>query len=143
MKKMILETDSYLDDMGLEEYLLTVKGIKEVIINKNKIIIDYDSELISLKVIKLEINLFIGVNDSRILTFNKDFDNKFDENEYIREVCCDNCLSHLIDDLLEVEGIEKVDTEFLTDTCVKLIIGYNKDKIGWDKICKILKDSYY
>ena len=143
MKQIRLVMIEYLDGIGLEEYLLTIRGIKKVVIDKKEIIINYDSKLISLKVIKLEINLFMGIKESIILMFDKNNDLKLTTNNYILDdICCEYCFLDKIDELLVVEGIYKIINDYDGDPRknVKMDISYDKEVISWSDVEKILRD---
>lgn len=130
-------------DVGIDEYLLTVKGISEVNVNDKEIVVNYDSKLISLKVIKLEIYLFLGIKNPGILMFDKNSSDRLEEDDYlIKDACCEMCLLYKIDELMEVPGIEKVETDYDMHYYydIKLKIRYNQDKIKWNEICRILAD---
>lgn len=130
-------------DVGIDEYLLTVKGINEVNVNGKEVIISYDSKLISLKVIKLEIYLFLGIKNPGILMFNKNSDIELTINNYILDdVCCEYCLLGKIDELLDTEGIYKIINDYDGDLRkkVNLKISYDKEVISWKRIKKIFRD---
>lgn len=131
-------------DVGIDEYLLTVKGINEVNVNGKEVIISYDSKLISLKVIKLEIYLFLGIKNPGILMFNKNSDIELTINNYILDdICCEYCLLGKIDELLDIEGIYKVINDYDGDSRkkVKINISYDKEVVSWKMIEEILRDK--
>lgn len=130
-------------DVGIDEYLLTVKGINEVNVNGKEVIISYDSKLISLKVIKLEIYLFLGIKNPGILMFNKNSDIELTINNYILDdICCEYCLLGKIDELLDTKGIYKIINDYDGDPRkkVNLEISYDKEVISWKRIKKIFRD---
>jgi len=142
MKQIRLVMIDYLD-VGIDEYLLTVKGINEVNVNSKEIIIKYDSKLISLKIIKLEINLFLGIRNPGILMFDKNSEDELEEDNYlIKDACCEMCLLYKIDELMNTEGIERVETDYDMHHYydIELKISYVQDKIKWNEICRILAD---
>jgi len=142
MKQVKLVMIDYLD-VGIDEYLLTVKGINEVNANGKKIVINYDSKLISLKIIKLEIYLFLGTKNPGILMFDKNSSDRLEEDNYlIKDACCEMCLLYKIDELMDTEGIERVETDYDMHYYynIKLKISYDRNKISWENIKKILEN---
>lgn len=142
MKQVRLVMIDYLD-VGIDEYLLTVKGIASVNVNGKEIVVNYDSKLISLKVIKLEIYLYLGIKNPGILMFDKSSEDKLEEDNYlIKDACCEMCLLYKIDELMEVTGIESVETDYNMHYYydIKLKISYNQNKIKWHEICQLLDD---
>lgn len=104
----------------LEEYLMSLNGILDIIIKNDKkleIYLKYDSNLITPKIIKMEILLFLDiVKIPSILSFDKH--SKFKTSNYtiiIDDLCCEYCFKGAIDDLFEIEGIEKVESNFNED----------------------------
>ena len=101
----------------LNEYLASLKGISEVTIqNENQLEIDikYDPNLITSKIIKLEILLFLDIlKIPSILAFDKHPSTETSEYKIIKkDLCCEYCFKGAIDDLFEIEGIEKVESNF-------------------------------
>ena len=108
----------------LKDYLSSLKGILEVIIhheNQLEIYIKYDSNLITPKIIKIEILLFLNIlKVPSILSFDKHSSTKTLEYKIIKkDVCCEYCFKGAIDDLFEIDGIEKVDSNFSEENCYK------------------------
>lgn len=104
-------------DKELKEYLMTLKGILDVEIRNEKeldIYLKYDPNLITPKIIKMEIALFLNTTKIPLmLSFDKY--PKFETFNYtiIRDdLCCEYCFMGAIDDLFEIEGIEKVESNF-------------------------------
>lgn len=116
-----------IDDWGhkeLKEYLMSLKGILDVEIKKDEqldIYLKYDSSLITSKIIKMEITLFLNITKiPSLLSFNKY--PKFGTSNYtiIRDdLCCEYCYKGAIDDLFEIEGIEMVKGNFNEDYLFK------------------------
>lgn len=116
-----------IDDWGhkeLKEYLMSLKGILDVEIKNNEqldIYLKYDSSLITSKIIKMEITLFLNITKiPSLLSFNKY--PKFETSNYtiIRDdLCCEYCYKGAIDDLFEIEGIEMVKGNFNEDYLFK------------------------
>ncbi len=109
-----------IDDWGhkeLKEYLMTLNGILDVIIKNEEqleIYIKYDFDLITPKIIKIEILLFLDILKApSILSFDKHPKIKTSNYSIIRnDICCEYCFKGAIDDLFGIEGIEKVDSNF-------------------------------
>ncbi len=101
----------------LEPYLKSLNGINDVKIkneDKLEIYIEYDSDIIKWKIIKMEIFLFLNIlKVPSLISFNKYSDVDLDEYKIIRnDICCEYCFRGAIDDLFEIEGIEKVESNF-------------------------------
>ena len=116
MKELTILYD-YAYKEELKEYLLSLNGINDVKINESyalEISIKYNSSLITNKIIKLEIDAFLGLlKTPAIIGFDKHCNNK--PLIYIvsrNNICCEYCLKGAIDELFEIEGIEKVKTNF-------------------------------
>lgn len=115
------ELSLIIDDWGhkeLQEYLLSLKGIMDVVIkneNKLEIYVKYDSNLITFQMIKMEILLFLGIlKRPSILAFDKHSNIKTSEYIIIRkDICCEFCYMGAIEDLFEIEGIEKVESNYV------------------------------
>jgi len=108
----------------LKEYLMELKGILDVKIKNDEqldIYLKYDSNLITPKIIKMEILLFLDiVKIPSVLSFDKY--PKFKTNNYtiIRDnICCEYCFKGAVDDSFEIEGIEKVEGDFYKNYLLK------------------------
>lgn len=131
----------------LEEYLMSLNGILDVKIKndeKLEIYLKYDSTLITSKIIKMEILLFLDIMKiPSILSFDKYPKFKTSNYTIIRDnLCCEFCFKGAIDDLFEIEGIEKVESNFNED-CYdereKIIINikYNPNLISLEEMKQI------
>ena len=119
----------------LKEYLMSLKGILDVEIKNDEqleIYLKYDSRLITHKIIKIEITLFLDITKiPSLLSFNKY--PKFETSNYTitrDDICCEYCYKDAIDDLFEIEGIEIVKGNFNEDNFVnheKIIINIKYD----------------
>ena len=146
MNKLTLVIDHW-ENIELKEYLLSLNGIHNVIINNQKqleVLIKYNSNLISAKTIKSEILLFLDiVKIPSILAFDKHSNNKLLEYKIIKnEVCCEYCLKSTIEDLLEFDGIEKVNSNFDRENYdirngVIININFNEDLISVEDLKQI------
>lgn len=138
----------YFSHKELKEYLMSLNGILDTVIENEeqlKIYIKYDSNLITSKIIKMEILLFLGIMKiPSILSFDKHSKFKTFNYKIIREdLCCEYCFKGTIDDLFEIDGIEKVESNFneddLFDKHKKIIldISYNPNIITIDEMKQI------
>lgn len=107
----------YWENKELKDYLMSLKGILDVIIKDEeqlKLYIKYNPNLITLKIIKMEILLFLDIlKTPSILSFDKHSTIKtinYKINKY--DICCEYCFKNSIEDLFEIEGIEKVESNF-------------------------------
>ncbi len=116
----------------LKEYLMSLKGILDVEIKNDEqldIYLKYDSSLITSKIIKMEITLFLNITKiPSLLSFNKY--PKFETSNYTitrDDLCCEYCYKGAIDDLFEIEGIEMAKGNFNEDYLFKKY--ENREKI--------------
>ena len=111
MDKLTLKIE-YTDFLNndLENYLKDLNGVKIIKINndKNEIYVEYDSNIISLRLLKREILLYLDlVKIPSIVAFNKNFKNGIRKDcILIKDLCCEYCLNGMIEELLEIDGIE-------------------------------------
>ena len=128
MKKLtfILECFEYKE---LKPYLLSLKGITDVKTkNDDKLIIDieYNENLIIDKIIKLEIETFLQIKKNpSLIGFDKHQENK----------SCEYCAKRLVDDLFEIQGINKVTIN--NDNYNDITIYYDKNKITGKELKEI------
>ena len=121
---------------------MSLNGILDVIITKQEqleIYIKYDPDLITTKIIKNEILLFLDIlKTPSILAFDKHSTMKTSEYTITRnDICCEFCLKGAIEDLFEIDGIEKVESNFDKENYneqdnVVINIKYNSDLISRD-----------
>ena len=136
----------------LKEYLMSLNGILDVIIKNEEqleIHIKYNSNLITPKIIRLEILLFLDIlKIPSILAFDKHPTIETSEYKIIRnDICCEYCFKGAIDDLFEIDGIEKVESNFNEENYyqknyderdnVIISIKYNSDLISIDDMMQI------
>lgn len=139
-----------IDGLGhkeLKQYLMSLNGISDVIIKNQEqleIYIKYNPNMITPKIIKTEILLFLDIlKIPSIIAFDKHSTIKTSEYEIIRSsVCCEYCFKGAIDDLFEIDGIEKVESNFNQknyDEGNNIIINikYNSDLISIDDMRQI------
>lgn len=141
MKKITLKIDcSLFFNNDIINYLLGLNGIKLVKINteSKEIYVEYDSNIISLKILKMEILLYLDVlNVPSIISFNKHLDG--DLEKYIitiKDLCCEYCLKGMIEDLLEYDGIISAYSNFdyINNFNVNIYITYDSNLIKKEKL---------
>lgn len=116
MSELTIEIDNW-GHKELKEYLMSLNGISNVIIKDEEqleIYIKYDSDVITPKIIKMEILLFLDIiKVPSLLVFDKHPKTKTSSYSIVRnDICCEYCFKGAIDDLFEIEGIEKVNSNF-------------------------------
>ena len=144
MNRIILkyDCDLYTD---LSSYLLGLNGINDVLIDMDKGTIDilYDFSIISLYIICREIGIFLGIDKiSSLIGFDKCFNTKLEHYDIIiKDLCCEYCLKGNIEELLLVDGISKVTTDYdyMNKVNVKIDILYDSRLIDEKEIIKLEK----
>lgn len=133
----------------LEEYISSLKGVLVVKINSNanQIYIKYDSKLISIKQLVLEVKLFLYlINTPSIISFNKHSNQELVSTSIvIEDACCEYCIKGAIEELILLDGIEMANADFDYNTYFNISIEitydkkiYNEDNIK-DLVTKIFK----
>lgn len=146
MKELTLKYDEFGIDSDIENYLLTLKGIKNAKFDedKNEVFIEYDPNLITIKLILMEIDLFINTNSSSLFGFDKHSNNKLLDYEIIiNDLCCEFCLKGNIEDLILIDGIESAKTDYNYQSNkrnVKISIKYDNNLINIEKIKELEKE---
>lgn len=145
MNKLTLKIDdtNYLNK-DLENYLSTIDGIvfSKVNSDNNEIYVEYDAVAISLKLLKMEILLYLDImNTPSIVSFDKHTKNNKEDIIIIKDLCCEYCLKGMIEELLEIDGIESAYSDFdYTDKInVKIFITYDDKLVNKDIIKKLEK----
>lgn len=150
MKELYISLDTW-GHKELKDYLMSLEGIFEVNIedtNKLDVYLKYNSNLITPKIIKMEILLFLNiVKTPSLLSFNKYPKFKTLNYTIVRDdLCCEYCFKGTIDDLFEIEGIEQVESNFNEDYLfqnyedrekIKINIKYNPNLIDSDTMKQI------
>ena len=147
MSELIIIIDHW-GHKELKEYLMSLNGILDVIIKNGEqleIYVKYNSNLITSKIIKLEILLFLNIlKTPSILAFDKHSTMEMAEYKIIRNgICCEYCLKGAIEDLFEIDGIEKVESNFNKEKNyderdnVIISIKYNSGLISMDDMRQI------
>ena len=146
MKELMLKFDYECIDITIEQYLLSLKGVVDIKIDnfKNQIYIKYNSNDINIKVIKLEIMLFLDTKIPDIIAFDKHSKARLNNISItIKDLCCEYCLKGMIEELLLINGIEKVNTNFdyINKNDVLINIEYDNELITKENI-KILENKF-
>ena len=139
------ELNIIIDNFGhkeLKEYLMSLNGIFDVKITNDEyldIYLKYDSSLITLNIIKMEIFNFLDImKNPSMIAFNKYSKCKKLNYIIIRDkICCEYCFKGAIDDLFNIEGIEEVNSNYLEKKENIIIdIKYNPNIISEEEIRK-------
>lgn len=144
MNKLTLKIE-YSDflDKELNEYLSSLNWVlfSRVDMEKNEIYVEYDSTIISIKVLKMEIILYLNLNNTpSIISFDKHYEKGIKEDVIIIEdLCCEYCLKGMIDDLLEYDAIKSAYTDFnyIDKNNVNIYITYDNKALKSDKLNKL------
>lgn len=131
MKKLTFILECF-EHKELKSYLLSLKGITDVKTkNDDKLIIDieYNENLIIDKIIKLEIETFLQIKKNpSLIGFDKHQDKNIEKYNINKEnISCEYCAKGLVDDLFEIQGINKVTIN--NDNYNDITIYYDKNKI--------------
>ena len=144
MEKLTLKLDcSVFYGEDLISYLTSLKGIILVKIDKNNsdIYVEYDSNIISLKVLKYEMLYCLNLlKIPSIIGFRKYYEKKLLEYTIIiKDLCCEYCLKGMIEELLETEGINSAytDFDFYIKKDVNIYITYDTNFLSLTQIKKI------
>ena len=140
MEKITIKIDDscYLN-CELIQYL---NGVTNSRLDDDEIYIEYDSSVISLKVLKLEVLAFLDIlKIPSIIAFNKHHKNMNKDIIVIEDLCCEYCLKSMIEDLLEMDGINSASTDFDYNNKhnVKIFITYDEKIISNNKLEEIKK----
>ena len=116
MSKLTLIIENW-GQKELESYLKSLYEINDVKIkneDKLEIYIEYDSNITKWNIIKMEIYLFLDIlKFPSLVSFNKYSDVNLYEYKIIRnDICCEYCFRGAMEELFEIEGIEKVESNF-------------------------------
>ena len=146
MKELTLKLEHlYGIDEEFELYMKDFNGVEDAKYDRDTldVYIKYDEAKISLNHIKLEVFLFLGVNTiPSLLAFDKHSKNKLDiATITIKDLCCEYCLKGMVEELLFVDGIEKLETDFdyINKQDVNFNISYDQNIITEEKIRELEK----
>lgn len=121
MEKLTLTLDCEYNvkDGELDTYLEELNGIDKVTVGYNEEIfapiftITYDRGIITPQIIYLEILAYLNIHKYPILiSFDKHSKNEIVKYEIKSKICCDFCLKNIIEDLFEIDGIVKADSNY-------------------------------
>ena len=114
---MKIKLDDYFVDKELEEYLLSQKGITSVSINKDiipaELEVKFDNKIVTPNIIIKFIMLFLKLDNSMLLDFDKGYSGEVKHLKYVaKDVCCENCFKGFIMSLFDNENIINVKSNF-------------------------------
>ena len=135
--EIIIKYSSWLDQ-ELKEYLETLDGVINVEVDsKNDIVDIIYNDKISLKVLLIEIDLFLELyNYPSVVEFEKKTTNSLKKYTItIKNLCCCQCLFSFIEELLVIKGIisAKTNYDYKNYVDVEIYIEYD-DNIQIEKI---------
>ena len=127
--------DSNYFNNELTKYLMNLNGVKLSLsrLDNEEVYIEYDSAVISLIVLKLELLNFLDcLKIPSIIAFDKHIKDGNKDTIVIEDLCCEYCLKSMIEELLDMNGINSAATDFDYNNKqnVKIFITYDKDKIS-------------
>ena len=125
---------------------MSLDGVKDVKVDslKEEVYVEYDSLIISLKVLKTHIIIYLNViNLPSISAFDKYIDNSIKDTIVIDDLCCEYCLHGVVEELLDTFGIISAysDFDYHNKKNVNIFITYDDKIISKDKINE-LKEQY-
>lgn len=160
MKKLtiVLESiDIYIEKNRVEfkNYLLSLNGVVNVdnLYDANNSVltstITYDNNTIKEGMLLLEIKAWLKkFRYPLVISFDKHFEGEIGKKEFIKNVCCEFCFKIAIEDLLQIDEIVKVDTNYIEQYIENvyeeenndiLVIYYDASKFDSNKIDMIIK----
>lgn len=145
-KKLTLEIDYWMHK-ELKDYLLSLDGVFDVTIQDEGnffVHIEYNPDLISTKILKVETLLFLdALRMPCLVSFDKHATYKTKSyNIIIKDLCCEFCFRGFIDDLFMIDGIVKAESQFIDEPYqskqnVTISIFYNPELINEEEIKKL------
>lgn len=161
MKKLTLVFDSidmYSQNNQKEynDYISSINGVVETNISYNidygtmTFDITYDEKVINNNVLYLELKTILNIYKyPSLIFFDKHFDGKTDKIEVKKRLCCEYCFKIDLEDMFEMDGIIKVENNFIEryieDNCDIddkediLTIYYDKKLIDKNTLDKIIE----
>ena len=147
MDELIIIVDHF-GHKELKEYLEGLEGIFDIDIKSNEyleIYVKYNPALITVKIIKMEILLFLDtLKIPTTIAFDKCSKKELSEYKIIKNnICCEWCLKGSIEDLFEIDGIEKAECNFNEELLdnksdnIVITIKYNSDLLSIEDIKNI------
>jgi copper chaperone CopZ len=133
------------------EYLRTLNGVKIVKIDneKERVEVSFDEKLTSSKIIKYEVYIYLKIlNSPELVYFDKHSNKNLTKYDLvIKDLCCEHCLKGMMEDLFEINGIEKADCNFDVNykkrENVIINIEYDDTIINEEEIKKIERKMNY
>ena len=146
MEKLTLKIDgsNFFND-DLKNYLNSLNGVIDSKIDgkNDEIYVEYDSSIISLKLLIIEISLYLDTTKRTfIFSFDKHRNSKNKKDTIvIKDLCCEYCLMSMIEDILEIDGIESAFTgfDYHKKNNVNIFITYNDKLIKNNQLNEIKK----
>lgn len=136
MNKLMLKFDFGILDNTLTDYLSTINGISLVEINDDELYIEFDKNIISFNVLRMEVLLYLNVlKVPSLIAFDKYFKTNVKNYTFlIKDLCCEYCLMGLIENLYNIDGIISAYSDF--DYCnkygVNIFITYDSEIVSLD-----------
>lgn len=134
------DLDYFLVD--LEKYLTSLKGVKTAKINdkKEELEVLYDSKIISLKTLYHEIKNYLKSSDIPLLLgFSKNKTTNTKETIiYIPDICREYCFKNELEELLFLDGVIKVSTNYDNLLDASVFITYDETLIKEENLASIL-----
>lgn len=127
-------------DYAVLDYLMQLDGIDKVEVNEDKDTLDiyYNDVIISLMIILMEIEFVLQVQKiPYVIGFDKHSNKVLKEKEVIVDlVCCEYCVMGNIYDLLGINGIDKVCTDYdgIKSNNIKFFISYDDNIISEEDV---------
>lgn len=141
MKHLTLNLVCWID-MEVLEYLMQLDGVAKAEVNEDKDTLEiyYDDKIIPLKVLVMEVELFLKMEKTpSIIGFDKNSQKELVKKVVtVDDICCEYCVMGNIYDLLFMKGIEKVTTDydFVEWRNINFFIEYDKDLISEEDVNK-------
>lgn len=144
MKKLTLKIEySGFLYKELNKYLSSLNGVlfSKVDMENENIYIEYDSAVVSSKILKMEIILYLNLNNTpSIISFDKHYEKDIKEDVIIIEdLCCEYCLKGIIEDLFEYDAIKSASTDFnyVDKKNVNIFITYDDKTMKSEELNKL------
>lgn len=146
MEKITMKFDGFLHK-ELNEYLSSLKGVSKVIVDieEGEVYIEYESSIISLKILIKEIEMFLNEKLFPVIAFDKhSTENIVKKTIAIKDLCCEYCLKDLLEELMYVNGISSLYTDFdyNNKSDVNLFISYNGEELKLEEIENLIKENH-
>lgn len=136
MNKLMLKFNLGILDNTLTDYLSTINDVSLVEINNDEVYIEFDKNIISFTILKMEVLLYLNIlRIPSLIAFDKC--SKTNVKKYtflIKDLCCEYCLMGLIENLYNIDGIISAYSDF--DYCnkygVNIFITYDSEIVSLD-----------